>query len=83
MIGGFGCFLGFLALPDRALLGRIHPCCLGTVIGLRKVTTIKGKKNIRPNGFDILSEHFMNSAAVCSSQNFRPEKLKDRLKRKQ
>ena len=44
MIGGFGCFLGFLALPDRALLGRIHPRCLGTVIGLRKVTTMKEKK---------------------------------------
>jgi hypothetical protein len=67
MIGGFGCFLGFLALPDRALLGRIHPCCLGTVIGLGKVTTIKRKKNIRPDGFDILSKNFMNSAVICSS----------------
>ena len=28
---------------------------------------MKRKKNIRPNGFEILSKYFMNSAAICSS----------------
>ena len=44
------------------------------------------KKEFRleqPDGFEIFLEFLKNSAAVCSSQNFRPKKLKDTEQRKQ